>query len=271
MLLPPNGVTLSAVAWDVDAFRTLLVQMFERCSIGEVDLLRVWHASGGFHNQDEGLNEEQFTAAVRHTFFVSEHELWERELKPVIHDAFCLLLKLIPGQNFTRRIHVVHLERWLHGFARGNAGKHWTPVRKEVPLKVKKPKGARKPSADSVLPTVAEAPDATEEEPQQMVLPPLSSPTRMAPTSSLSARAHHVLHESTMSSELSWPPQRSPRGLASSMARYTRTPRDVARPNSTQFVCRIPAPSAGFHLTELRRYIDSSNNRPYFPGPPPAY
>ena len=148
-LRPPYDAPLAAVAWDVEALRTLLVQMLDRCTLGSVDLMHAMVAQlVGEEREDkevEGLNKEEFVAAMRKLFFASEPVLWEQEVRRCVEQSVDALWDVIKGENFTRRITVVHFERWLRG------GERSSPVRQVVPFKTApapaeaNPKAGRRP------------------------------------------------------------------------------------------------------------------------------
>ena len=126
-LQPPNGLPLNAVAWDVEALRTLLVDMLMRCKIGTVDLMRVW--MGKVNKASDGLLKDEFVSAIHDMFFSSHKALWEEEVQPVVERSFDAVTKLLKGQKFLRRVTVVHLERWL------GSGLQATGFRETVPIK----------------------------------------------------------------------------------------------------------------------------------------
>ena len=149
-LQPPNGLPLSAVAWDVEALRTLLVEVLIRCKIGPVDLMRVLIGSNasdlpGTPQQirrassanvakpkgSDGLLKDEFVSAIRDTFFASQKSLWKKEVLQVVERSFDTITNLVKGQRFLRRVTVVHFERWL------GSGLHATGFRETVPIKRK--------------------------------------------------------------------------------------------------------------------------------------
>ena len=109
-LHPPVGVmSLSELVWELDTLRVLIADVIARGGHGPADLLRLWKC-------EKGLNKEMWIAKVQETFFSATEELndlWESEAKAVAADAFIVIERTQKGENFLRRINVIHLERWL--------------------------------------------------------------------------------------------------------------------------------------------------------------
>lgn len=108
-LIAPEGFSgLDEVAWDTVALRALMNDMLERSQVGPVDLLRAWRGR-------RGLNREEFLHRVRLLFAREDPDLWENEVAEVASEAFEELKRMVRGENFLRKITILHLERWLCG------------------------------------------------------------------------------------------------------------------------------------------------------------
>lgn len=89
----------------------LIIDTLARCDAGPADLLRAWR-------RPRGVNRSEFVAAAYESFFGEElSNLWSSEVHDVASATFDQIMRTIVGENFLRKISIVHLDRWL-GFVK---------------------------------------------------------------------------------------------------------------------------------------------------------
>jgi len=113
-LQPPAGAnyTLKDIAWDVNALRTLMQSMLADACVGTSSLMKVWDKSG-----DGELGMHEWTVEIGR-YFADEPALWEKEVQPVVQQAFneIDLATRHAGHSGLIRgsVDIVELERWLN-------------------------------------------------------------------------------------------------------------------------------------------------------------
>ena len=116
-LVPPEGATLNDLVWEgpqgVRALRSMMMAMLFRCKSGPPDLLRSWSEPPGRRGGTRGLTQREFTERIKDMCLDEHEDLWENEILPAVNAAFQEIMRLKTGENFLRKIEILHLERWL--------------------------------------------------------------------------------------------------------------------------------------------------------------
>lgn len=114
VLVPPEGMTLDNIRWDVESLRILIQEMLVRCSRGPHDLFRAWD-----RDSDKNLTRAEFVATMYQWFFKTEaKDLWDNEVLAVADEAFDQVAGMgrrgsVSSPHTRKSVDLIRLERWL--------------------------------------------------------------------------------------------------------------------------------------------------------------